>query len=151
MKIGIASDHRGFLLKQKLTNYLEKKGYNVINYGTDSNESVDYPDYAFKLCDGIISKECDFGIAICGTGIGISIACNKVKGIRCAKVSNEKEAIMTRKDNDANVIALDGKTDFDSAIQMVDAFLNTQFSGVERYKKRIEDIRKYEDGEYVDR
>lgn len=148
MKIGIASDHRGFLLKQKLTNYLEKKGYNVINYGTDSNESVDYPDYAFKLCDGIISKECDFGIAICGTGIGISIACNKVKGIRCAKVSNEKEAIMTRKDNDANVLAIGADTSIFEAKDIVDAFLITNFTNDERHIRRIKKIMDYEDKKY---
>ena len=148
MKIGIASDHRGFLLKQKLTNYLEKKGYNVINYGTDSNESVDYPDYAFKLCNGIISKECDFGIAICGTGIGISIACNKVKGIRCAKVSNEKEAIMTRKDNDANVLAIGADTSIFEAKDIVDAFLITNFTNDERHIRRIKKIMDYEDKKY---
>lgn len=150
MKICIASDHRGFPLKEELFNYLKDK-YDVDDLGSYSSDMTDYTKYAFLTGEKVRDKEYDFGILICGTGIGMSIACNKVKGIRCAKVNSISDAVMTRKDNDANVIALDGKTDFDSAVQMVDAFLNTQFSGVERYKKRIEDIRKYEDGEYIDR
>ena len=96
MKIGIANDHRGYNLKNELVKYLKSRGYEVIDYGSDTVYSVDYPDFAFKLCNGVVNKEVDFGIAICGSGIGISIACNKVKGIRCAKLSNVKEAYATR-------------------------------------------------------
>ncbi len=145
MRVGIANDHRGFSLKQKLTNYLEKKGYNVINYGTDSSDSVDYPDYAFKLCDGLNKDEFDLGIAICGTGIGISIACNKVKGIRCAKVSNEKEAMMSRKHNDANIIALSAETSLIEAKDIIDTFLITNFTNEDRHIQRIKKITDYED------
>ena len=105
MKIGIANDHGGYELKFQLINKLEEKGYEIINYGSDNNERVDYPVYAFKLCQGVISKNIDFGIAICKTGIGMSIACNKVKGIRCAKIDNEIDAEYSKRHNNANVIA----------------------------------------------
>lgn len=149
MKICIASDHRGFGLKEELFNYLNDK-YDVTDLGTYSNDMADYTKYGFLVGEKVRDKEHDFGIVICGTGIGISIACNKVKGIRCAKVNSVDDAIMTRKDNDANVISLDGKLDRNVAIEMVEAFLNTEFSNVERYKKRIDDIKKYENGEYSD-
>ena len=103
MKIGIASDHRGYELKKKIMRNINNIEF--VDFGTDSNKSVDYPDYAFKLCQGIIDKKVDLGIAICGSGIGISIACNKVKGIRCARVTTIKVVVITRKYNDSNVIA----------------------------------------------
>ena len=127
MKIGITNDHRGLVLKQTLTNYLENKGYNIIDYGTDSDDSVDYPDYAFKLGKSLQTKDVDLGIAICGTGIGMDIALNKVKGIRCAKASNEEEAILARSHNDANVLALSAKISSDIAKDIVDKFINTNF------------------------
>ena len=145
MTIGIANDHRGVTLKQKLTNYLEKKGYNVINFGTDTTESVDYPDYALKLCEALNNNEIDTGIAICGTGIGMSIACNKVKGIRCAKVSNEKEAFLVRNHNNANVIAISADTSVMEAKDILDNFLSTNFSLEERHTRRIEKIKNYEE------
>lgn len=145
MNVGIANDHRGLKLKQKLTNYLEKKGYNVIDFGTDTIDSVDYPDYAFKLCDSINEENIDLGIAICGTGIGMSIACNKVKGIRCAKVSNSKEAILARKHNNANIIALSSDTSIMETKDIIDEFLNTNFSEDERHINRIKKMTDYED------
>jgi len=149
MKLCIASDHRGLGLKEELFNYLNDK-YDVTDLGTYSNDMVDYTKYGFLVGEKVRDKEYDLGIVICGTGIGISIACNKVKGIRCAKANSVDDVIMTRKDNDANVIALDGKLDRESAIEMVETFINTEFSNVERYIKRIEDIAKYEAGEYID-
>ena len=149
MKICIASDHRGFELKEKLLKYLNNK-YNTEDLGTYSSEMVDYTKYAFLVGEKVRDKEYDFGIVICGTGIGISIACNKVKNIRCAKVNSINDAIMTRKDNNANVIALDGKLDENNAIEIIEAFLNTEFSNIERYQKRIHDIELYERGEYVE-
>lgn len=146
MKIAIASDHKGYHLKVALTSYLVKKGYEVIDLGTDSVISVDYPTYAFNLCKKVASKEADFGIAICGTGIGISIACNKVKGIRCAKVDNIKEAELTRLDNDANVLALNGSMMSYKAKDIVDVFLKTKFSNSERHIKRLKMIEDYEEG-----
>ena len=114
MKIGIATDHRGVKVKQNLTNYLKELGYNVIDYGTNSSDSVDYPDYAFKVGEAVASREIDFGVLICNTGIGMSIAANKVKGVRCARVLDEYDAKMTRTDNDANVIALSSRLDIDN-------------------------------------
>lgn len=144
MKIGIASDHRGFDLKNELIKYLRKKNFEVVDYGTDSSEMVDYTKYAFKLGESVAKKEVDFGIVTCGTGIGISIACNKVRGIRCAKVDNIKEAELTRRDNDANVLALSGTMPLYRAKDIVDVFFSTNFSGINRYIKRINQIIEYE-------
>ena len=143
-KIGLASDHRGFKLKQKLTKYLNKKGYTVIDYGCDDENSHDYPEYGFKLGEAIRDKKIEKGIAICGSGIGISIACNKVKGVRCAKVNNAKEAKYTRQDNDANAIALNGDIKTYIAKDIVDTFLNTKFTGEERHKRRIKMLDDYD-------
>ncbi len=137
-KIGIASDHRGYKLKQKLTNYLNKKGYTVVDYGTDSTVSTDYPEFGFRLGEAVANYEVSKGIAICGSGIGISIACNKVKGVRCAKVDNAKEIKYSRQDNDANVVAIAGNMHLFRAKDIIDAFLNTSFTGLERHQKRID-------------
>ena len=145
MKIGFASDHRGYKLKKELINELKKENYEIIDYGTDSEESTDYPDYAFKLGENIVNKNADFGVAICGSGIGISIACNKVKGIRCAKVSNKEEAEVTRIDNDSNIVAFGEKTSFDEAIAIVKTFINTESSDLEKHKRRINKIKEYEE------
>ncbi len=142
-KIGIASDHRGYNLKQKLTKYLTKKGYTVIDYGCDDTSSHDYPEYGFKLGEAVRDGKVEKGIAICGSGIGISIACNKVKNVRCAKVNNSKEAKYTRLDNDANVVALNGSMSLFKAKDIVDVFLKTKFSNEERHKKRIEMVNNY--------
>ena len=136
MKVGIVSDHRGVYLKSLLIEYLEHGGYEVVNYGTDTTESVDFPEYAFKLGDGINKKKVQYGIAICGTGIGMSIALNKVKGIYCAKISNISEAVLCRSHNNANVIAISADTDVDLAKSMVDKFLMTSFSKEEKYSRR---------------
>lgn len=144
MKIGIASDHRGYNLKKEIIKKLEKK-YDFIDYGTNSEESVDYPDYGILLGEKVTQKEVDYGIAICGSGIGISIACNKVKGIRCAKVSNKEEAKITRIDNDANIIAFTADMDIETAIDIIITFIETPFSNIERHKKRIKKITEYEE------
>ena len=145
MKIGIVSDHRGVYLKRILIEYLEHGGYEVVNYGTDTDESVDFPEYAFKLGNGVKKKQVKYGIAICGTGIGMSIALNKVKGIYCAKISNINEAVLCRSHNDANVIAFSADIDDDLAKSMIDKFLTTSFSTDEKYARRnkmIKDIEK---------
>ena len=116
MKIGIANDHRGYKKKQYLTQFLEKLGYTVINYGTDSEESVDFPDYAKRLGIAVREKEVDLGIAICGTGIGMSIALNKMHDIVCAKVSNVSEAILSKAHNDANVLAISEEMDDENTV-----------------------------------
>ena len=138
MKIGIASDHRGYELKQKIIK--DMKGIEFVDFGTNSDKSVDYPDYAFKLCTGIINKKVDLGIAICGSGIGISIACNKVKGIRCARVTTIKDVKVTKKDNNANVIAFSSDVNYDKVKRMIEEFINTPFSNEERHIKRINKI-----------
>ena len=142
MKIGMASDHGGYKLKEKLKKYLQSIGNEIIDYGTDSLESVDYPDFAKKLCKGINNGDVTYGIAICSTGIGISIACNKIKGIRCAKVSSINEAKLTRIDNDANCLALNGTMRTYLAKDIVDTFINTEFSNLERHKRRIAKLEK---------
>ena len=147
MKIGIASDHRGYNLKEEIIKNLENK-YEFKNLGTFSTDSVDYPDYAFKLCKEVVNKNVDFGIAICGSGIGISIACNKVKGIFCAKVSNKDEAKYTRLDNDSNVVAFSSDISLENAIDIVTTFVETKFSNEQRHINRINKIKDYEDGNY---
>ena len=143
MKIGIANDHHGVELNHELTNYLIEKGYNVINYGPTTTDSVDYPIYSFKLGEAVAKKDVDFGIAICSSGIGVSIACNKVKGVRCAKVSNVYEAKMTRRDNDANVIALSARLDYEEMKEILLTFLTEPYANLERYNRRIEKIDNY--------
>lgn len=145
MKIGIASDHRGYETKQNLTKYLEDKGYIVINYGTNSIDRVDYTKYGFLLGEKVRDKEVDYGIAICGSAIGISIACNKVKGIRCGKVNTEEEAIHGRECDFINIIALSGVTPLEENKKIVDAFLNAQENTTDpAYKKRVDQIMEYE-------
>lgn len=145
MKIGFASDHRGYKLKKELIDELKKENYEIIDYGTDSEESTDYPDYAFKLGENVVNKNVNFGVAICGSGIGISIACNKVKGIRCAKVSTKEEAEVTRIDNDSNIVAFGEKTSFAEALAIVKTFINTESSDLEKHKRRINKIKEYEE------
>ena len=146
MKIGIANDHRGVYLKEKLIEYLEHNGYQVINYGADTTDTelVDFPKFAKKLGNGITNKEVDLGIAICGTGIGMSIALNKMKGIYCAKISNINEAVLCREHNNANAIAISADTDLEITKSMIDKFLTTPFSNVDRYDKRIQMIKDIE-------
>ncbi len=144
MKIGIANDHRGYKLKKYLVEELSKE-YEVIDLGTDYEDSVDYPDYAFMLGELVTTGGADFGIAICGSGIGISIACNKVKGIRCAKVSNSEEAKYTREDNDSNIVAFGEKTTEKEALEIVKTFINTPFSNLEKHMRRINKITEYEE------
>ncbi len=145
MRLGIASDHRGYKLKEKLKKYLNKKGYEVEDYGTDSPESADYPIYGIKLGEAIRDKEIDLGIVICGTGIGISIACNKVKGVRCARVVNAKEAKTTKIHNMANVIALNEKMFLFQAKDIVDNFIKTKYQDDERFIRRVNQITEYEE------
>ena len=145
MKIGIASDHRGYKLKEKIIEKLTKNGYQFIDYGTNSEESVDYPIYAFDLCEGINKKEITFGIAICGTGIGMSIACNKVKNIMCARVVNAKEAKLAREHNNANVLALNENMKIKDIEKIIEIFINTKLLEDKKYSRRIKQIKKYEE------
>jgi ribose 5-phosphate isomerase B len=145
MKIGLASDHRGYKLKEYLKQILPTQDYEIVDYGTNSEESTDYPDYAFALGEAVVSKQVDFGVAICGSGIGISIACNKVKGIRCAKVSNKEEAKITRIDNNSNIVALSEKTSEIEALEIVKTFIETSASSEAKHIRRINKIINYEE------
>lgn len=145
MKIGFASDHRGYELKNYLIEELKKRDYNIVDFGTNSKELVDYPDYAFKLGNAVANKEVDFGVAICGSGIGISIACNKVKKVLCAKVDTKEEAKYTRNDNNANIVSFGEKMKKEDALDIVLTFINTPFSNIERYQRRVNKILEYEE------
>lgn len=137
-KIGIASDHGGFELKENLKSYLEEKGYEVVDYGTNSSESVDYPIYGKKAANGVASGEVDKAVVICGTGIGISLAANKVEGIRCALCTNEYMAKMSRNHNDANMLALGARVIGDElAKSILDTFLSEEFLAG-RHKRRVD-------------
>ena len=144
MKIGITNDHRGVKAKHFLTEYLTALDYTIIDYGTDSEEPVDFPDYAKKLGDAILSKEVDLGIAICGTGIGMSIALNKMKGIYCAKVSTTSEAALSKAHNDANAIAISEEMDYELMKEVINTFIETPFTNIDRYKNRNEKIKDIE-------
>ena len=136
--IAIASDHGGFALKQEIINYLKAQNLAFKDFGCYTEDAVDYPDYAKTVAHAVLNGECEKGILICGTGIGISIAANKIKGIRCALCHDVFSAEATRLHNDANIIALGGRVIGPShAIKVVDTFLNTAFSNDERHKRRI--------------
>ena len=138
MTIAIGSDHGGFELKEIVREYLLKKGLEIQDVGVFAEESVDYPDYALKVSEIVAKGEADLGILICGTGIGISIAANRVKGARCALVTSVLMAQMARKHNDANMVALGGRIlDKETALAIVDAFLTTEFEGG-RHQRRID-------------
>ena len=143
MKIALASDHRGYKLKKELIKEL-KKNYEILDLGTNNEESTDFPKYGILLGETIQQNKADLGIAICGTGIGISIAANKVKGIMCAKISNEEEAKLAKEHNHANIIALSGKLSPEIAKNMIKTFLNTKPNKEEKYQRRINQIKEYE-------
>lgn len=144
MKIGITNDHRGVITKGYLVSYLNGMGHEVANYGTDTTDSVDFPDYAYKLGKAIINKEVDLGIAICGTGIGMSIVLNKMRGVVCAKVSNTSEAILSKAHNNANVIAISEELAEEVTKDIIDKFINTPFSNIDRYINRNNKILRIE-------
>jgi ribose 5-phosphate isomerase B len=130
MKIGIANDHAGFALKEKLISYLADKGINTVNFGTNSIEPVDYPEYAHKLAKAVENHEVDCGISICGTGNGISMAANKHPFIRSAVCWNKEISSLARLHNDANICSLPGRfISYEEAIAIVDVFINTPFEG----------------------
>lgn len=147
IKLGIASDHRGYKLKNELISYL-KNNYEIIDCGTNSDISCDYPDYAYKLGNLITRKEINYGIAICGSGIGISIALNKIKGVYCAKVNNSEEARYTRLDNNTNCVAFSENVSLEEAIKIVDTFINTEFSNLDKHIRRIKKVYDIESEKY---
>ena len=140
MTIAIAADHGGFELKNILIDYLAEKGHSIINLGTDSPESVDYPDYARACCDEVLSKRADFGILVCGTGVGISIAANKMDGTRCGLCPSKEIAALVKQHNNANVIALGGRfTSSEEGKAIVDSYMSAEFEGG-RHQQRVDKI-----------
>ena len=142
MRIGLTSDHRGYRAKEFLKDSLYM--HDVIDYGTDTEASVDFPEYAKKLGIAINNDEVDLGIAICGTGIGMSIVLNKMKGIYCAKVSNVSEATLCRAHNNANAIALSEELPEEVMLEIVNKFIETPFSNVSKYVRRNNMIKEIE-------
>ena len=141
MKIAIGCDHGALALKNKLIDHLTKKGYEVVNFGTDTLDSCDYPDFAAPAAKAVASGECEKGIVLCTTGIGVSITANKVPGIRCALLSDVMSARMTREHNDTNVMALGaGVVGEMLALEIVDTWLGTEFSHNERHQRRIDKV-----------
>ena len=136
--IAIGCDHGGFELKKEIIKHLEERNIEYKDFGCDSMDSVDYPEYGKKVAEAVVAGECEKGILICGTGIGISIAANKVKGIRAALCTDCFMAEATRQHNDANVLALGGRVvGAGLALKIVDTFLDTEFSNDERHIRRI--------------
>ena len=136
--IAIGSDHGGYLLKEEIKKHLKEKGYEFKDFGTDSTASCDYPVYAEKVCRAVQSGECEKGILICGTGIGMSMCANKCKGIRAAVCGDHFSAEFTRKHNNANVLCLGARViGAGVAMQLVDIFLTTEYEGG-RHAKRVE-------------
>lgn len=139
--IALGSDHGGYDLKMEVKKYLEEKGYECKDYGCYDKNSCDYPEFGKAAAEAVASGECEKGIVVCTTGIGISIAANKVKGVRCALCTNAYLAKMTRLHNDANVLALGGGvTGKNLALEIVDTFLNTEFSEGPNHIRRISKI-----------
>lgn len=147
IRLGFASDHRGYILKEKLIEHFKKSEdiVDITDCGTNSEDSVDYPDFAYKLGKEIQSNGVDFGVAICGSGIGIGIALNKMKGVYCAKVSNALEARYTRLDNNTNAVSFSSETSFEEAVLIVETFIHTDFSNLERHLNRINKLKKIEE------
>ena len=145
MNIAIANDHAGVEIKRLLVQHLKEKGYEVINFGTDTEESVDYPDYIEKAAKAVQSGAADFGIVICGTGIGASITANKFKGIHAALCHDEYTAKMARNHNNANVLAFGARVlNNEDVIKIVDIFLSEPFLG-ERHERRVNKVKYIED------
>lgn len=144
MKIGLASDHGGFNLKNDIVEFLKSKNIEVVDFGVNSEESVDYPIYGEKVANAVTNKEVDYGIVCCGTGIGISLAANKVKGIRCAVVTDVFSAKMSKAHNNCNMLSLGERVlGKGLALEIVDAWLNTEFEG-DRHQKRVDMIMEIE-------
>lgn len=147
MKIAIGNDHVAVGMKNHITEYLTAKGYEIVNFGTDTSERCDYPVYGKKVAEAVVSGECELGILICGTGIGISVAANKVKGIRAAVCSEPYSARLTRQHNNANIIAFGARVVGEATAEMiVDEFLNAEYEGG-RHQARIDMISAIEQGE----
>lgn len=147
MRIAVGSDHAGFELKRRVAPLLESAGHEIVDVGTDSDESTDYPRYAAEAARMVARGEADRAVLVCGSGVGVSIVANKVEGVRAVNAHDPEEAEMSRRHNDANVLALAGRriTEGDAA-RIVEAFLQTEFEGG-RHARRVEQIGALERGE----
>ncbi|MBO4461709.1 MAG: ribose 5-phosphate isomerase B [Lachnospiraceae bacterium] len=144
MKIGIGNDHAAYDMKREIKSYLEEKGYEVIDFGCHSTERANYPEFGEKVGRAVAEKQVDCGVLICGTGIGISMAANKVKGVRAAVVSEPVSARLTKEHNDANIIAFGARiVGIEEAKAIVDAYLNATFQGG-RHKERVDMLMEIE-------
>lgn len=142
LKIALGADHAGYEYKDKLISYLTENGYSCVDCGTNGPESVDYPVYASKVCELVRSEECDFGILVCGTGIGMSIAANKHRGIRAALCNEPESTAMTRHHNNSNILCLGARMiSFETALELTNVFISTEFDGG-RHERRIEMLDK---------
>ena len=138
LKIAVASDHGGFALKEKVKEHLVQRGFDVDDLGTHSEDSVDYPSYGKACGEAVASGKADLGVVVCGTGIGISIAANKVKGVRCGLCTSVEMAHLTKQHNNANILALGGRTtEPELALKIVDEWLDTEFEGG-RHQRRVD-------------
>ncbi len=141
MKIAIGCDHGALALKETVMAHLTKKGHTMVNFGTDTKDSCDYPDFAAPAAKAVASGECDKGIVLCTTGIGVSITANKIKGVRCALLSDVMSARMTREHNDTNVLAIGaGVVGELLALEIIDTWLGTEFSHEPRHQRRIDKV-----------
>ena len=148
MKIAIGNDHVALELKNHIKAYLEEQGYEVVNFGTDSAERTDYPIYGKRVADAVASGECRFGVLICGTGVGISLAANKVKGIRAVCCSEPYSAKLARQHNDANIVAFGARVIGSATAEMiVDAFLSAEYEGG-RHARRVQMLADIEEGKF---
>lgn len=144
MKIVLASDHAGFELKEQVKKYLNDKGIETIDLGTNSTESVDYPKFGIAAGNCVMAKEADYGVVICGSGVGISIAANKVKGIRCALLYDDEIAKLAKQHNDANMVAFGARfMSYETVIRRLDLYLASSFEGG-RHEKRVNAIKEQE-------
>ena len=141
MKIAIACDHGALALKNLVISHLTKKGYEMVNFGTDTLDSCDYPDFAGPAAQAVADGKCEKGIVLCTTGIGVSITANKVKGVRCALLSDLMSARLTREHNDTNMMAIGaGVVGQMLALEIADTWLGTEFSGEARHQRRIDKV-----------
>lgn len=141
MKISLGCDHGGLELKNEIKAHLEARGFECRDFGTYTKDSCDYPDYACPAAEAVASGECERGILVCTTGIGVSITANKVNGVRCALLHDKMSARLTREHNDTNMMALGaGVVGPMLALEIVDTWLDTPFSGVERHQRRIDKV-----------
>ena len=147
MKIFIGTDHRGIDVEKNIVDYLKNKKHEVIESRIEHSDADDYVDFAKDVSENVVNNENSIGILICGTGIGMSIAANKIKGIRAARCVTIEDAYYTRLDNDANVLCLGYNSDLNSLFEIIDTFINTSFSHAERHARRVNKIKNLESGD----